>query len=186
MKAKAHASKLLVPALLLLLVPLHISGQDEKSPSVTIPTPDGLSFTAWVDRQKVRFGQDIIINYRVDNGSNKPIYLVHDGTAYTVIEDDQIVFPEPLVLIGGHEAYNYSFKKVKSGGSIDGEFIVSRDEYKAAQAWHVKVGFGYVTDIRGLTPQPDEALDPAPYKARLDSRIQTLQLSSLKVEVIEK
>ncbi len=183
MKVKWYAPKLLVTILLFSLAATPINGQEAKVKRITAATSDGLMFSAWVMRQSINSGRDIIIYYRVDNHSRKPIYLVRDNTSKTVIEDDAIVFPRPFVPVGGHEEYNYSFTKVAQGGSYHGQLNVSRDEYKEAQSWRIDVGLGYVTDITGLTPRPDQIDDPAPFKSLLDSRIQTLLLSGLSVEV---
>lgn len=188
MKVESHLLKLLVVVLLLSFAPAQVNGQERKAPvrRVTAATSDGLLFSAWVVNQSIESGQNMIVYYRVENRSRKPIYLVRDNTSKTVIEDDNITFPSPLVLIGGHEEYNYGFVKVAQSRSYRGQLKVSRDEYKEAQSWGVNVGFGYVTDITGLNPSPDQINDPAPFKSLLNSRIQTLVLSSLTVEVIER
>jgi hypothetical protein len=183
MTVKWYMLKLLGTILLFSLVVTSINGQEAKVKRVMAATSDGLMFSAWVVHQSINSGRDIVIYYRVDNHSGKTIYLVRDNTSKTVIEDDAIVFPRPFVPIGGHEEYNYSFTKVARGSSYRGQLNVSRDEYKEAQSWRVDVGLGYVTHITGLTPRPDQINDPAPFKSLLGSRIQTLLLSGLSVEV---
>jgi hypothetical protein len=185
MKVKRYALELLVAILLFTLGAIPLNGQEAKEERVTATTPDGLIFSAWVTSQRINSGRDIVIYYRVDNHSEKTIYLVHDKTARAVVEDDAIIFPRPFVPIGGHEDFlNYNFTKVARGGSYDGQLSVSRDEYKEAQSWRVAVGLGYVTDITGLKPRPEQISDPAPFKALLASRLQTLQLTGLSVEVL--
>lgn len=155
-----------------------------KEERVTAATPDGLVFSAWVMNHSIDPGRDIVIYYKVDNHSRKTIHLVHDNTARAVIEDNAIIFPRPFVPVGGHEEYNYNFTKVARGDSYSGQLSVSRAEYKEAQSWRVAVGLGYVTDIRGLTAPPEQIDDPAPLKSLLASRLQTLQLNGLSVEVL--
>lgn len=186
MKVTLRVLKVVVIIFLASSVPSQINGQDAKVKRVTSATSDRLIFSAWVTHQSINFGQDIVIYYRVDNRSTNPIYLVRDNTSKTVIEDDAIIFPRPFVPVGGHEDYNYSFTKVARGESYRGQLKVSRDGYKEAQSWRVNVGFGYVNNIKGLTPRAEQIGDPAPFKSLLDSRIKTLLLSSLRVEVIER
>jgi hypothetical protein len=187
MKVKLYALKLLV--LVLPFSPIHGQTNEREVGArvkhVTATTSDGLIFSAWIMRQNIYLGRDMVIYFRVDNRSGKSVYLVRKNTSHTVIEDDAIIFPEPLVLVGTHEEYNYSFTKVASGDSYRGQLKVIKDEYKKAQSWRVNVGFGYVTEIKSLNPRPDQIEDPAPLKSLLNSRLRTLSLSSLNVNVIE-
>jgi hypothetical protein len=186
MKVIRSVLKFLIIILLASAVPSQVKGQDAKVRRVTSTTSDGLVFSVWVTQQNLNFGQDIIIHYGVINSGPLPIYLVRDNTFKTVIEGDTIIFPRPFVPVGGHEDYNYRFTKVARGESYRGQLKVSKDEYKEAQLWRVNVGFGYVNNLKGLTPRPEEIADPAPFKSLLDSRIQTLLLSSLCVDVMER
>lgn len=47
------------------------------------------------------------------------------------------------------------------------------------------VGFGYITDITGVERHLGLGDDPAPLKALLSSRIETLLVCGLRVEVID-
>lgn len=186
MKIKVYRLKPLAIILLLSFAAAPINGQERRANvnRVTATTSDKLLFTAWVMRQNINLGQDIVVYYTVENHSRKSIYLVRDNTSQTVIENDNIIFPSPLVLIGGHEAYNYNFTKVARGDSYRGQLKVSRGEYKDAQLWNINVGFGYITNITGLNVSPEQINDPAPFKSLLNSRIRTLLLSGLSVEVM--
>jgi hypothetical protein len=185
MKVKSYALRLLVAVLLLSLAPTWSNGQEAKVRSVTATTSDGLAFSAWVKRPSITSGEDITIYYSVDNRSGKPIYLVRSMSAKTMIDHDSIIFPRPFVPLGGHEEFDYSFVEVAVGEVSRGQLKVSREEYKEAQLWKVNVGFGYVNDITGLNPLPDQSKDPAPYKAELSLRLQTLLMADLIVEVKE-
>ncbi|MDQ3748277.1 MAG: hypothetical protein M3367_04555 [Acidobacteriota bacterium] len=175
----------LIIAIVTFLLALQTIAQDAKVKRAVAVTSEDITFNAWVTNQRIKFGGDIVINYRVDNNSKQTIYLVHKNIDETVIEDDNIFFPYPFVLVSGHEEYDYSFTKVISGGSLTGQLKVSQSEYKESKTWLVKVGFGYVTDLKGLNPKPEEIKDPIPFKSLLSSRLKTLELSSLSVEVIE-
>lgn len=187
MKLNLYASKMLAIILVLLFqsVLTQVNGQDAKIKRATAETSASLVFSVWVMRQNIKSGQDIVIYYRVDNHSPKTIYLVRDNTSKTVIEDDTIIFPSPIVSVGGDENFDYSYTKVTHGSSYRGQLKVSKAEYKEAQSWRINVGFGYVTDITGLNPRPEQITDYLPFKSLLAARIQILLLSSLIVKVVE-
>lgn len=163
--------------------------QDARVRQVIAETADGVVVTAWVDRQAVRLGQDIIINYRVENRSRRTIYLVRDNTAEISFEDDkEIIIPTPFVPLGGHEPYDYSYTRVPRGRTHQARFVVAGDRYPretryAEQIWRIKIGFGYITDISGLLVE--HVSDPAPYKELLSLRITLLVLDGLTVEILE-
>ena len=175
---------LVIGAIIILFV-LQSNSQDADIKRVTAITSENITFNAWVINQKIEFGRDIVISYKVDNNSKKPIYLVHKNIDETVIEDDNIIFPRPFVLISGHEEYDYSFTKVINGGNFIGQLKVSQSEYKEPQTWLIKLGFGYVNNLEGLNPKPEEITDPIPFKSLLSSRLKTIQLGSLSVQVLK-
>jgi len=182
--------KSLFLTLIVLFIALPNYGQDAKVRKIVAETADNVSFTAWVNAQFVKIGQDIIVNYKVENQSRKAIYLVRENRSEVIFEDDEsIIFPGPLVLIGGHEAYDYSFIRVAPGKIYLSKFIIKAGKYPtetrySEQVWKIYAGFGYVTDISGLRPK--EINDPAPYKSLLSQRIRLLALDGLIIEMLEK
>lgn len=178
---------LLIFAVCVSLLSIQINAQeDAKVKRVMALTAENIIFQAWINSQNVKLGNNVSINYRIVNKSEKPLYLVKKNIDdRLVIEDDKIIFPRPFVLVSTHEAYDYSFTRVKKGGTLVGQLNVTPAEYKESQPWLVLVGFGYITDIKGLTPNPREINDPIPYKALLSSRLRTLQLGGLYVEVTD-
>jgi hypothetical protein len=171
--------------LILFQIPIPVIGQDATVRRATAETGDGLLFRVWLDRQTVKYGRDVVVHFTVENRSTKTVYLVHDNTSRIVVERDSIVVPRPFVPVGGHEGYDYSFTKVAPGRAHKGQLIISRDEYKTVQPWRMDVGFGYITDITGLDRHLGRGEDPAPLKALLSSRIETLLVCGLRVEVID-
>ena len=180
-----------ISAVLILLCLLNAyadaRGHDARVRRVGGVTADGLTFTVWVERQMIKSGSNIIVNYKVENRSSKSIYLVRDNTSNIVFEDDElIIFPPPLVPLGGHEPCDYSYTKIARGKSYQSRLIVAGDKYPketryAEQIWSIQIGFGYVTNIRGL--HVSEYGDPAPCKALLDSRLKSLSMDGLIVEI---
>jgi hypothetical protein len=175
---------LVIGAITILFV-LQSNSQDADVKQVTAITSENITFSAWVINQKTKLGRDIVISYKVDNKSKNPIYLVHKNIDKTVIEDDNIIFPRPFVLVSGPEVYDYSFTKVINGKNFIGQLKVPQSDYKESQTWLIKLGFGYVNNLAGLNPKPAEIIDPVPFKSLLSSRLRTLQLGSLSVEVVE-
>jgi hypothetical protein len=171
----------------LLAVSVGAQGHAAGVKRVEAVTADGIIFTVWVGRQEIKSGDAVVVNYKVKNRSGRAIYLVRDNTSDVVFEgDESIIFPKPLVSLGGHEPCDYNFIRVARGKSYQSHFKVSADKYPkdalhAEHAWDVRVGFGYVLDIRGL--RVEEFDDPAPCKMLLDSRLKTLTLGSLSVNM---
>lgn len=170
--------------LILFVVPAQMS-QDSMVKQISAVTADGLVFSVWVERQTVRYGQDIIVHYKVENRSAKTIYLVRDNTSEPIAERGTILLQEPFVSLGGHEGYDYSFTRVERGKIHQGQLTISRERYVEARPWRIDVGFGYVSDIAGLARPLAQGEDPLPLKALLNSRIKTLSLGSLRTEVLE-
>ncbi len=171
--------------LILILLPVKLLGNDADVSKVTVKTRNGLLFSVWVNSQSVSDGQDIVLNIKVTNHSTKTIYLVQDNINTSKFVDDRntIVIPEPLVLLGGHESYDYTYTKVAKGKTYVGRIVIAKDDYKIAQPWPIEVGFGYVNDITGLNRPLGHLEDPAPLKGRLRSRLETLQLCGIRVDV---
>ncbi len=147
---------LFLTSILLLIVTLPNYGQDASVRRIAVETADNLNFTAWVNQQFVKIGRDIVVNYKVENRSRKTIYLVRENRSEVIFEDDElIIFPRPLVLVGGHEPYDYSFTKVLPGKVYSSKLTIKSGKYPvetryAEQEWKIKVGFGYVTNIAGF------------------------------------
>lgn len=169
----------------LLLLPYTTLGQDARVNRVTVTTAEGLFFSAWVNKQTVSYGKDILVNFSLNNRSSKAVFLVRDNTSKIVIERDSIVIPRPFVLIGGHEDYDFSFTRVAAGATYQGHVAVSQKDYQTAQEWRLDLGLGYIHDIRGLNKRLRDGEDPAPYKARLRDRLTTLQLCGVWVKVLD-
>ena len=170
--------------IIVLAVSRSAYGQYSMIKSIQAETTDGITVSVWAERETVRFGQNITIKYKVSNGSEKTIYLVWDNTSNPVAERGEIVIREPLVALGGHEGYDYTFTKIEHRKTYQGKLIIPRERYGEARPWRINVGFGYVIDITGLNRALNQAEDPLPMKAMLNSRIKTLLLGSLRVDVI--
>lgn len=181
-------NKLLIFAVCTILLPLRLDAQsDARIRRATALTSENVIFEVWVNRQIVKFGREISVNYKVTNKSLKTIYLVTQNIDdKIVVEDDKIFLPSPFVLVSNHDAYDYSFKAIKGGTNLTGRFSISASKYGDSQQSLILVGFGYVFDITGLTPKRTEIRDPIPYKALLSSRLRTLELGGLYIEINEK
>lgn len=173
----------IVAVLVLFVVPAGTSAHDSMVKRISAETADNLVFNIWLERETVRPGQDIIVHYSVENRSAQAVYLVRDNTARPIAERGTILLQEPFVSLGGHEGYDYSFTKIDRGKRYENQLIIPKESYQA-QPWRIDVGFGYVTDITGLDRQVGHGEDPSPMKVQLHSRIKTLSLGSLGIEVL--
>src|SRR5262245_64457987 len=59
---------LLLVAVLALLpsIPKSIQGQYAQVKHITAKTAEGVSVSIWVDNQTVKFGQDVVVKYKID------------------------------------------------------------------------------------------------------------------------
>lgn len=153
----------------------------------TAETASGLQFKVWVEKQTLNRGQDIIIDFEVENRSNKSIYLVNkEGKPEIAIEDGEtILLQAPLPWPTGHGGYNYSFTEIKQGKIHRGRLTVPSETFgnDERQDWYVKVAFGYVTDITALNRKPSPTEDPAILRNLLNSRIKVVALGGLRIEI---
>jgi len=151
----------------------------------TAETADGIKFTVWLERQSVTFEQDTVIYYKVENYSNKIIYLVRQsGELLTDIDSDGfLTIMIPLPFPEGHGDYNYNFTKVAPQSKYQGQLSYSGKKYNEERKWSIAVDFGLVRDITGIDRKlkPDE--DPAPLRSQLGERIEVVGLSGLTVDV---
>lgn len=179
--------KRLIPMLVFLicLQTVSIFAQDANVVKVAAVTAENVTFEAWIANQRINLGDPIHVNYKIANKSKRPIFVVTKNIDNKlIVEDDKIVFPRPFVLVSGHEAYDYSFKRINAGESTSGLLTITAAEYRDSRSWSVTVGLGFVFDLEGLTPKSKEIRDPIPFKQLLSSRLRTIALGPLSTLVV--
>ena len=106
---------------LLLSFPDRSLGQYAKVKHIVAKTSEGVSVSVWVDHQTFRFGQDVVVKYKVDNFSPKTIYLVHEKKLDFVAKNGTISIGSPDPFPIGHGGFDYSFTKIIKGKSYRGD-----------------------------------------------------------------
>lgn len=180
------SKKILLAFIFGFVLSTQISAQDARVVRSSATTSDNISFEAWVNNSVLSPEQRASITYKIVNRSDKSIYLVRKVSEVEfVIEDDKVIFPRPVVLVDGHEQFDYHFREIKGKSSFLGQLRVPATNLDKLQydSMLVLVGFGYVLNIQGLHPKGEELRDPLPYISLLSSRLQTLQLSGLYVDL---
>jgi hypothetical protein len=135
---------------LLLSFPKRIQGQYAEIKHITAKNAEGVSVSIWVDNQIVKFGQDVVVKYKVDNLSRKTIYLVHEKNLHFSARSGLISIGSPPPFLIGHGEFDYSFTEIIKGKSYQGRLTVPGNSYREARSWRVEVALGYVDDITDL------------------------------------
>lgn len=163
-----------------------VRGQYDLVKRVIAHTNDGLVISVTVDRQQVIYGQDITLHYSIRNGGSKTIYVVHGIPQSFDIDGGTFLVQAPIPAPVGHGEYDYTFSRVGVGRVYRGRIVIPAKQYDRTDIWRIRVALGYVTNISGLNRRLVQGEDPATLRGLLDSRIVTLSVGTLSVEVIDR
>jgi hypothetical protein len=134
-------------------------------------------------RNKYELGDDVKLSFEVFNPGPKAIYLVRKEAPEFYLEDDHLIIEVPQPLPINHGGFDYNFLKVSPGKKYKGTIRVPGNRISKSGLWRIDVGFGFVWDIAGLSPAPKQIRDPAPLRSLLNSRISTVVLRGLTLEI---
>lgn len=170
---------------LLLSFPESIQGQYAKVKHITAKNAEGVSVSIWVDNQIVKFGQDIVVKYKVDNLSRKTIYLVHEKNLHFSARSGPISIGSPSPFPIGHGEFDYSFTEIIKGKSYQGRLTVPGNSYQETGAWRIEVALGYVDDITDLDQESIRTRDPGFLRGTLSNRMEVVWLGNLQVDILK-
>lgn len=159
-------------------------GQYTSVKSINGQTEDGLYIKIWVQKKRIKKGKPIVVYFKITNFSSKNIYLVFDKKSHISVDRNVIAISAPVVDLSGHSGYNYNFLRVPIKKSEEGKLIISPEEYNDPDTWNLLVGFGYVTNIKGLSQKNEIQKNPFPALGLLQSRLKIFGLGYLIVEVM--
>lgn len=172
-------SKLII---LLCLVALAVPafGQSAMVRRVTAETEDGVLFSAWVVRQRVKYGQDIEVNYRVENRGRRAVYMVLEEPARAEVSDGKLVI-FAAYLSNEHDSGGSEFRliRVGRGATHSGRLIISKSVYKVQDIWPIGVGLSILREAGGFGRR---VADPTEQRA-LSSKARIVSLGGLIVDV---
>jgi hypothetical protein len=169
--------------LVIFLSGLKANAQYSLVKRVVAETEDGIVFRASIRNQAIDYGKEIMIYYSVKNLSSKVLYLVRKDSPEFDTDGGVILVQAPIPTPVGHGGYDYTFRAVKPGKEYKGTISIPNQQYDKADIWPIHVAFGYVRNVSGLNRRLREGEDPAPLRGLLNSRIRTVSLGSLSVEV---
>jgi hypothetical protein len=189
MKMTWHWPKVLDgPLSLLLIVSLAsvaVHGQYARVKRINAEIDDGILISIWVDNQAVKFGEDVVIHYKVDNRGTKTIYLVQEDIPSVTAENGTMSVGSPLPIPTHHGGYNYHFNEIEREKNYQGRLVIPGSSYKEGGPWRVEVAIGYVNNITGLNRKPGPTEDPVILRGALNSRLEVVWLSGLRVDTLK-
>ncbi|MGH9768146.1 MAG: hypothetical protein ACREAB_11980 [Blastocatellia bacterium] len=170
---------------LLLSFPNRSQGQYAKVKHIVAKTSEGVSVSVWVDHPTVKFGQDVVVKYKIDNLSLKAIYLVHEKELNLEVKNGTMSIGSPSPFPIGHGGFDYSFTKVAKGKSYQGHLTVPGDSYQGTGPWRIEVALGYVEDITDLDRNSVSSRDPAFLRGTLNERLKVVWIGNLRVDILK-
>lgn len=145
--------------------------------SVKAQTEDGQVITVWLPQKSVQMGMDVVVNYRIENGGSKKVYLLKKELLEVYASDDGIVV-NPLI-VGSDEfgATDYTFIPIDRKKSYQSQFVIPSEKVARKGVWFVEIGLAFVTDIKDL--QPRTLRDPASFRGILADRAISTKIGKL-------
>ena len=151
----------------------------------TVQTIDGVTFSVRLNRSKNSAIQNTRIIVSVFNGSSKAIYIVkRKDLEIKINEADftiEVVPPYPIPV--RHGDFDFIFQRIAARKTAHVYFDLSGSRSVANGTWAINTGIAFVESISGLVPAPSPPSDPAPWRAELYRRMQTVTVGSLTLEV---
>ena len=129
----------------------QLMGQAASVKSATVETSDGLFFRIWTPNHMIKDGNNIEVKYQVKNRGSKSIYLVTETPIDTEIDGrDLLILASYILDEHDDRGSEYRLIEIKRNGKYEGRFIITKDEYKEARDWSIRVYFSFVKDMKGF------------------------------------
>jgi hypothetical protein len=178
--------RVMLTLLIFIAVADQANGQYTKVNRICAETEDGVQFTAWTEHSTVILGQNIVIKFQVKNRGSKVIYLVTEDVPEIAIEDDATILIEaPYSSPSNPTEFDYSFTKIAPEKSYQGQFTITKQQYRRDNIWPIRIGFGYVFDISLFELRGSPRVSDTELGNLLYSRIQVVGAGELTVNVIK-
>jgi hypothetical protein len=183
MVVRADGFSVFIFCVCVLLFITPVNAQYGRVRYVTAGTADRVVFGVKVEQQVVASATDVVLFYTVTNNGSKPIYLVHEKSPRFENEDGIVLVEAPIPIPTGHGGYDYTFTKIAPKKTYKNQIFIPGRMFKSYDVWPLEVAFGYVTDITGLNRRLNKGEDPAALRGLLNSRMTTVAVGKLSVEV---
>jgi hypothetical protein len=155
---------------------------------VIAETEDKIFFQATVSKTIFKRGDNIPINYQVQNKGKKTIYLVTEPTSNVLVEDLSILrIVQPVVGADDHLPYNYDLIKLPPKKNYKGSLLIKASVYLENKKYdfsitEIQVGFSYLFDKSNLDGCK-QATWTRPCLYELYKKSKSLTLGNLLVEI---
>lgn len=161
---------------------------EAKVTKVMAETEDGIFFQASVSKSLFQRGDNIPINYLVQNKGKKTIYLVTEPSSSVLIEDLSILrLVQPVIGADDHLPYNYDLIKIPPKKSYKGNLLIKANIYLENKNYdfsitEIQVGFSYLFDKTNLE-DCKQATWTRPCLYELYKKSKSLTLGNLVIEI---
>jgi len=150
---------------------------------VSSESSDRLRFSIWAETSEINLGQNIIINYSIENRSAKSYYLVKGNENRIRLFGENMLVEPPSALPTNHGDFDFTFIQIKPKKKIFGQVIIPKEKIESEGILPISIGFGYVEYIAGIDRKLNKGEDPFPLRSELEKRIKRLYLGDLGVNI---
>jgi len=161
---------------------------EAKVTKVMAETEDGVFFQASVSKSLFQRGDNIQINYEVQNKGKKTIYLVTEPSSNVLIEDLSILrLVQPVTGADDHLPYNYDLIKIPPKKNFKGNLLIKANVYLENKKYdfsitEIQVGFSYLFDKTNLE-DCKQATWTRPCLYELYKKSKSLTIGNLLIEI---
>jgi hypothetical protein len=155
---------------------------------VMAETEDKIFFQVSVSKSIFQRGDNIPINYVVQNKGNKIIYLVIEPHSLVNIENlSTLRIVQPVIGADDHLPYNYDLIKIQPNRSYKGQLLIKASVYLENKKYdfsitEIQVGFSYLFDKSNLDGCK-QATWTRPCLYELYKKSKSLTIGNLLIEI---
>jgi hypothetical protein len=146
-------------------------------------TTDKLKFSIWTQKSEIDLGQNITVDYSIENKSSKTFYLVKDKNYRVRFFGENMLIEAPSALPTNHGDFDFAFIQIKPKKRIFGKIEIPKEKIKSEGVLPISIGFGYVDNINGINKTLKAGDDPFPLRSELEKRIKRLYIGDLGVSI---
>jgi hypothetical protein len=185
-KSKQRSLAPSLSALLLLVLTQVHSAQYASVRSITARTIDGIGVSARLESTRIIRGDDVTIEYEIENRGVSAVYFVRKkGIPNVVVEGDVLELPFFIFHSADSSDYRYEFLKVAKGKRVKGKLVFTSNLLVRNRTWLINAAFAFVDNPHGLDRELGPTEDPLPYRELLSNSVRTLGINGLVIRVEE-
>lgn len=151
--------------------------------NASLETTDKLRFSIWTQKSEIDLGQNITVDYSVENRSSRTFYLVKDKSYRIRIFGENMIVEAPSALPTNHGDFDFTYIQIKPKKRILGQIEIPKEKIESEGVLPISIGFGYVDNINGIDQTLKAGDDPFPLRSGLEKRIKRLYIGDLGVSI---